>query len=38
MFESRWRFRPTAFALQEAPRDAAYAQCWAGLGDRFGQP
>lgn len=38
MFESRWRFRPTAFALQEAPLDAAYAQCWAGLGDRFGQP
>jgi homogentisate 1,2-dioxygenase len=35
MFESRWRFRPTAFALHEAPLDAAYAQCWAGLGDRF---
>jgi homogentisate 1,2-dioxygenase len=35
MFESRWRFRPTAFALREAPLDTAYAVCWAGLGDRF---
>jgi homogentisate 1,2-dioxygenase len=35
MFESRWRFRPTAWALAEAPLDRAYAACWAGLGDRF---
>jgi homogentisate 1,2-dioxygenase len=35
MFESRWRFQPTAFALNEAPRDAAYADCWRGLTDRF---
>jgi homogentisate 1,2-dioxygenase len=35
MFESRWRFQPTAFALNEAPRDAAYADCWRGLSDRF---
>jgi len=35
MFESRWRFHPTAFALNEAPRDAAYAACWRGLADRF---
>jgi homogentisate 1,2-dioxygenase len=35
MFESRWRFHPTAFALSEAPRDAAYADCWGGLADRF---
>lgn len=35
MFESRWRFRPTAFALECGALDAAYAQCWAGLGDRF---
>jgi homogentisate 1,2-dioxygenase len=34
MFESRWRLKPTAWALHEAPRDAAYADCWAGLLDR----
>ncbi|WP_157269604.1 homogentisate 1,2-dioxygenase [Azohydromonas aeria] len=38
MFESRWRFHPTAFALQEAEVDRAYADCWAGLSDRFNQP
>jgi homogentisate 1,2-dioxygenase len=31
MFESRWRFHPTAFALNEAPLDTAYRECWAGL-------
>jgi homogentisate 1,2-dioxygenase len=36
MFESRWRFHPTAYALNEAPLDRDYASCWAGLGDRFG--
>jgi homogentisate 1,2-dioxygenase len=36
MFESRWRFKPTAWALQGgAPLDTAYAQCWAGLADQF---
>ena len=35
MFESRWRFRPTAFAMQSAALDARYAECWAGLADRF---
>ena len=35
MFESRWRMRPTAWALQPALLDAAYAQCWAGLADQF---
>jgi homogentisate 1,2-dioxygenase len=35
MFESRWRFHPTAFALNEAPLDTDYADCWAGLPDRF---
>ncbi len=35
MFESRWRFKPTAWALAEAPRDRAYAGCWAGLRDGF---
>jgi homogentisate 1,2-dioxygenase len=36
MFESRWRFHPTEFALQGGALDAAYAECWAGLKDRFG--
>jgi homogentisate 1,2-dioxygenase len=35
MFESRWRFRPTAWALQGGALDAGYADCWAGLADRF---
>lgn len=35
MFESRWRFVATAFALNEAPRDRDYANCWAGLKDNF---
>jgi homogentisate 1,2-dioxygenase len=35
MFESRYRLRPTAWALQPARRDAAYADCWAPLADRF---
>ena len=35
MFESRWRFLPTEFALKVAPRDTAYADCWSGLEDRF---
>ncbi len=36
MFESRWRFHPTAFALEGGALDADYAACWSGLGDRFG--
>ena len=35
MFESRWRFRPTAWALRDGALDTGYAQCWAGLEDRF---
>jgi len=35
MFESRWRFRPTAWALREGAQDTAYADCWSGLQDRF---
>jgi homogentisate 1,2-dioxygenase len=36
MFESRWRFKPTAWAMQgSGALDAAYAGCWAGLKDRF---
>lgn len=38
MFESRWRFHPTAFALQGDALDARYADCWAGLADRFKAP
>jgi homogentisate 1,2-dioxygenase len=37
MFESRWRFHPTAFALEGGALDADYAQCWSGLDDRFAQ-
>ena len=35
MFESRWRFRPTAFALGSDALDTKYAECWSGLKDRF---
>ena len=35
MFESRWRFHPTAFALNGGALDAGYADGWAGLGDHF---
>jgi homogentisate 1,2-dioxygenase len=35
MFESRWRMRPTEFALQCGALDPSYAQCWAGLRDHF---
>jgi homogentisate 1,2-dioxygenase len=35
MFESRWRFKPTAWALREGALDTAYAACWADLKDTF---
>jgi homogentisate 1,2-dioxygenase len=35
MFESRWRFLPTAFALGGGALDARYADCWSALKDRF---
>ncbi|MBC5765659.1 homogentisate 1,2-dioxygenase [Ramlibacter albus] len=35
MFESRWLFHPTAYALQGGALDKDYAQCWAGLQDKF---
>ncbi len=35
MFESRWRFRPTAFAMGGGALDTKYAECWAPLKDRF---
>ena len=35
MFESRWRFHPTEFALTGGALDTSYADCWAGLADHF---
>jgi homogentisate 1,2-dioxygenase len=35
MFESRWRFVPTAWAMQSGALDQSYADCWAGLKDTF---
>jgi homogentisate 1,2-dioxygenase len=35
MFESRWRFLPTAWALRDGALDERYAECWAGLKNRF---
>jgi homogentisate 1,2-dioxygenase len=35
MFESRWRFKPSAWALQHAALDRDYADCWADLPDTF---
>ncbi len=33
MFESRWRFKPTAFALECGALDHNYADCWSALKD-----
>jgi len=38
MFESRFRFIPTAYAMQSPALDNDYADCWAGLKDRFSSP
>jgi homogentisate 1,2-dioxygenase len=35
MFESRWRFHLTEFALKGATLDTQYADCWSGMQDRF---
>ena len=35
MFESRFRFIPTPFAMQSPALDNDYADCWAGLKDQF---
>jgi homogentisate 1,2-dioxygenase len=35
MFESRYRLVPTAWAMDGARLDTAYAGCWAGLKDAF---
>ena len=39
MFESRYRFVPTAWAMKgSGALDTTYAQCWAGLADTFQRP
>ncbi len=35
MFESRWAFRPTEWALRDGALDTRYAECWTDLKDRF---
>ena len=35
MFESRWRFHPSEFAMSGGALDPAYADCWAGLAVNF---
>jgi homogentisate 1,2-dioxygenase len=35
MFESRYRFVPTAFAMNGGTLDNNYADCWANLKDQF---
>jgi homogentisate 1,2-dioxygenase len=35
MFESRWRFKPTEWAMRPGALDTAYAECWSGLQDHF---
>ena len=36
MFESRWRFVPTDYAINGGALDERYAECWQGLRDQFG--
>jgi homogentisate 1,2-dioxygenase len=35
MFESRYRFLPSAWAMSSNSLDQDYADCWAGLKDQF---
>jgi homogentisate 1,2-dioxygenase len=35
MLESRYRFVPSAWAMQPGRLDGAYADCWQGLADHF---
>ncbi len=35
MFESRYRFVPSAYAMNGGALDASYLQCWDGLEDQF---
>jgi homogentisate 1,2-dioxygenase len=36
MFESRYLFRPTRFAMEDVPLQGDYASCWSGLEANFG--
>jgi homogentisate 1,2-dioxygenase len=38
MFESRWRFIPTEFAMSCGALDSTYADCWTGLAPQLPQP
>jgi homogentisate 1,2-dioxygenase len=38
MFESRWRFIASDYALNGGSLDLAYTNCWKALGDRFDVP
>nr|WP_315229844.1 homogentisate 1,2-dioxygenase [uncultured Albidiferax sp.] len=38
MLESRYRFVPTAFAMQGGALDTAYADCWSSLPDHHAKP
>ena len=38
MFESRWCFRPTAWAMESGALDRNYADCWTGLADASKAP
>ncbi len=35
MFESRWRFQPSEYALSSPKLDSDYVKAWNGLSDRF---
>ena len=35
MFETRWPLKPTAWAMNAAPLEKTYADCWQGLKDEF---
>ncbi|HEV6968518.1 homogentisate 1,2-dioxygenase [Roseateles sp.] len=35
MFETRWPMKPTAWAMNEAPLEKTYADCWQGLTENF---
>jgi homogentisate 1,2-dioxygenase len=35
MFETRWVIQPTRFALEQAPLQASYFECWQGLRKHF---
>jgi homogentisate 1,2-dioxygenase len=35
MFETRWVIQPTRFAMEQAPLQADYFECWQGLKKHF---